>query len=176
MSGTAKSKIFGVLDNIKKTFPALKEVLEASWKEGGLDETMDLTFEAPSKVATLPTFDKSKSRKLTPMLKARFEYASTIKYGQDIWLDPNQMALSMADDELNIYHTSLRDHWENSAPMRFKDKDLTLFGITDGCPEDRVYLVWKNEGKEPELWSYMGMEVLEFKNLEKFFEWHAGMK
>ena len=170
MSGTAKSKIFGVLDNIKKTFPALKEVLEASWKEGGLDETIDLTFEAPSEVATLPTFDKSKSRKLTPMLKARFEYASTIKFGQDTWLDPNQMALSMADDELNIYHTSLREHWEKSAPMRFKDKCLTLFGITDGLPENRVYLVWKTEGEEPEVWEYFGFDENKYKNLEKFFE------
>ena len=169
MDRTGK-KIFDLLDKMKETFPLVKEKTEKLMKEIGLDETIDLTFEAPSKVATLPTFDKSKSRKLTPMLKARFEYASTIKSGQDIWLDPNQMALSMADDELNLYHTSLREHWENSAPMRFKDKDLTLFGITDGCPEYRVYLVWKNEGKEPELWSYMGMEVLEFKNLEKFFE------
>ena len=169
MDRTGK-KIFDLLDKMKETFPSVKEKTEKLMKEMGLDETIDLTFEAPSKVATLPTFDKSKSRKLTPMLKARFEYASIIKSGQDIWLDPNQMALSMADDELNLYHTSLREHWENSAPMRFKDKDLTLFGITDGCPEDRVYLVWKNEGKEPEVWGYFGFDENKYKNLEKFFE------
>ena len=169
MDRTGK-KIIDLLDKMKETFPLVKEKTEKLMKEMGLDETMDLTFEAPSKVATLPTFDKSKSRKLTPMLKARFEYASTIKYGQDIWLDPNQIALSMADDELNIYHTSLRDHWENSAPMRFKDKDLTLFGITDGCPEYRVYLVWKTEGEEPEVWEYFGFDENKYKNLEKFFE------
>ena len=86
------------------------------------------------------------------------------------------MVFFMSDDELNIYHNSLRDHWEDSAPMLYPDKCLTLFGITEGVPEHRVYLVWKNEGKEPELWSYMGMEVLEFKNLEKFLKWNAGME
>ena len=172
----SEKKIFDLLDKMKESFPSVKEKTEKLMKEMGLDETIDLSFEAPSKVATLPTFDKSKSHKLTPMLKARFEYASTIKSGGEIWLNPKQMVFFMSDDELNIYHNSLRDHWEDSAPMLYPDKCLTLFGITEGVPEHRVYLVWKNEGKEPELWSYMGMEVLEFKNLEKFLKWNAGME
>ena len=77
----SEKKIFDLLDKMKESFPSVKEKTEKLMKEMGLDETIDLSFEAPSKVATLPTFDKSKSHKLTPMLKARFEYASTIKSG-----------------------------------------------------------------------------------------------
>ena len=52
-------KIFDLLDKMKETFPSVKEKTEKLMKEMGLDETMDLTFEAPSKVATLPPFIKT---------------------------------------------------------------------------------------------------------------------
>lgn len=84
------------------------------------------------------------------MLKARFDYASIIKRGRDIWLSPAEMERWMKKREVKSFHRALREHWEQSAPMMFPNDRLTLLGVTDGVPDNLTYLVWRDD--EPEVW------------------------
>ncbi len=43
--------------------------------------------------------------------------------------------------------------------------DLTLFAVTQDVPDSLVYLVWQGTQEEPEIWTYLGMNTHQFKNL-----------
>ncbi len=108
---------------------------------------------------------------LTPMLKARFEYAGSWDIAQSVWLSANEMTSHMKLKRIKDYHRSLRENWDGSAPMMLSDDRLTLFGITKGVPDNLIYLAWTKNDKEPEVWTYAGMESHHFKNLKQFFKW-----
>jgi hypothetical protein len=55
--------------------------------------------------------------------------------------------------------------------MLFPDDRLTLLEVTEDVPDSLTYLVWRREGREPEVWSYLGMQSHEFANLEEYFKW-----
>jgi hypothetical protein len=105
------------------------------------------------------------------MLKARFDYAGSIDHGGDCWLNPAEMERWMRKRMVRSYHKSLREHWENSAPMLFADHDLTLFAVTQDVPDNLVYLVWQGAEEEPEVWSYLGMNAHKFNNLASYLTW-----
>ena len=55
--------------------------------------------------------------------------------------------------------------------MLFSDDRLSLFSTTLGNPEDLIYLVWKSDQDEPELWETCGMDSHSFGNFEEFLRW-----
>ena len=69
------------------------------------------------------------------------------------------------------YHKALRENFEGSAPNLFSDRNLALFGVTEGVPDNLTYLVWCDEGKEPEIWSYVGLYSYKFDDLEGYLKW-----
>jgi hypothetical protein len=164
-------RIIALLDAIKADFPRRKKAAEELLKGMGLIKTLELKIESPVGVAAVPTFDPEVTRDLTPMLQARFEYAGSWKSGQDVWLSACQMASLMQSKAIRPYHRSLREDWDGSAPMVFSDERLTLFGITEGVPENLVYLAWATGGEEPEVWTYAGFDTHKFKDLEHYFNW-----
>ncbi|MHB1425945.1 MAG: hypothetical protein ACYC3I_22505 [Gemmataceae bacterium] len=171
MATKTKQRIFALLDAIKADFPRRKMAAEALMAKMGLDESLFIDIAAPVSVANVPTFDTKQSMALTPMLKARFEYASSWEMAQEVWLSANEMASEMKKKRVKDYHRALRENWEGSAPMLFSDNRLTLFGITKGVPEDLIYLAWTEISKEPEVWVYEGLESHKFKNLEQYLMW-----
>jgi hypothetical protein len=106
------------------------------------------------------------------MLQARFEYAGRMQHGLDIWLNLRQMGIWVRKREVGDHHRARRRHWIDSPPNLHPDSRLSLFGITDGVPQNAVYLVWGDEGDEPRVWSCSGMDVDEFDTLEQFLRWH----
>jgi hypothetical protein len=165
------TRIRKLLDAIRADFPRRKAAVEALLKQRyDMDGTIDLTVSPPKTFRSLPTFDPTRRRRPSPMLKARFAYASTIHNGQDIWLGPAEMERWMKKREVRGYHKALRKNWENCAPMRFPDHDLTLFIVTEGVPDNLTYLVWSG-GEEPEICSYVGMEGYNFKDLAALLTW-----
>lgn len=171
MTTSARQRIFALLDSIKADFPRRKKAAEDLMRQHGIGKALDINVGEANKVTTIPTFDPNVSRQLTPMLKARFEYAGSWRMGQEIWLSASQMASAMRKKKIQRYHLALRENWEDSAPMTYSDDRLSLFEVTEGVPEDLTYLVWKTDSGEPEVWVYEGFDSHRFKNLEDFFKW-----
>lgn len=136
-----------------------------------LKEVLELVVAEPDQVLVVPTFDAKLSRELTPMLKARFDYAATFRRGREVWLSASEMASCVKQKTVQGYHHALRENWDDSAPMLFSDERLALFGITEGVPENLVYLAWVNEGDEPEVWAYADFQTQKFANLVQYLTW-----
>jgi hypothetical protein len=56
----------------------------------------------------------------------------------------------------------------------YPDDQLTLFAVVDNVPDSLTYLVWANEGEEPQVWRYDGLESYRFKDLAEFLTWFGG--
>jgi hypothetical protein len=138
------------------------------------DPELDYTFriDPPVPATTLPTFDKRKRRPMTPMLRERFNFASSITVGGKIWLGSEEMVRMMGERRIREYHLALREHGEGTAPNLYPDDALSLFSVSPEFVEDRVYLVWKERAPEPEFWLYSGIDSLKFKSLKGFLKWH----
>jgi hypothetical protein len=115
----------------------------------------------PVPAKSLPTFHPKKRRPLTPMLRKRFGFVSSLTLGSKTWLGPSEMAGAMADPKSREMHSTLREHWEGSAPNRNPDDRLSLFAVDAELVESRVYLVWGPPEAEPKLWLCSGMESVE---------------
>jgi len=138
------------------------------------DPELEYTFriDPPIPATTLPTFDRKKRRPLSPMLRERFAFASSLALGFETWLGPAEMADAMAEAKSREIHATMREHWEGSAPNLCPDDRLSLFAIDSELVESRVYLVWGENAAEPKLWKCSGMDSHEFKSLEAFLRWH----
>jgi hypothetical protein len=166
-----EKRIRKLLDALKEDFPRRKAAIEQVMKEHGLNESIEFKFMPAEDVQTIPTFARKKSYPTTPLLRARFEYASTMKYATDTWLSVRQMQRWMRKKEIRSYHKSLRENWEASAPMCFRDDQLTLIEVTEGVPDNLTYLVWCHGEAEPEIWSYRGFDSNRFTDLEDYLIW-----
>lgn len=158
-----------LLERLQAEFPKKRQAFESIMRQAGIDQTITQVIAPTVAAIQLPTFDNSIFRRPSPMLRARFEFAGTWKEGTDTWLAPDEMVDLMQRKSVRAIHKSIRAKWEGSAPMRFADSQLTLFGVTDGVPENLTYLVWVDD-VEPEVWSYVGMNVHRYKTLEEFLK------
>ena len=105
-----------------------------------LEYTLRVAPPVPAK--SLPTFHPKKRRPLSPMLRERFGFVSSLALGSKTWLGPAEMAGAMADPKSREMHSTLREHWEGSAPNLYPDERLSLFVVHAELVESRVYLVW----------------------------------
>jgi hypothetical protein len=172
MSATAAAtRIRTLLDALKTDFPRLKEEVEKQLKGYGIEESVSLEIEPAEPVQTIPTFRPGRDRQVSPMLKARYDYAGAWNWAGDLWLAASEMPRRMRSRSVKSYHRALRENWEDSAPMLFRDERLSLFGVSDGVPDNLTYLVWGESEAEPELWRYAGLESHRFKDLSEFLTW-----
>jgi hypothetical protein len=126
----------------------------------------------PRRLSRVPTFEVGVFRELTPMLAARFGYAGRVQHGLDIWLSLRQMSTWVRRQGIRSNHRARRTYWIGSPPNVHPDSRLSLFGVTDGVPQNTVYLVWGDEGAEPRVWASSGMSADEFDTLEDYLRWH----
>ena len=171
----AKGNVQLLLTGIVEGWPRHRRHLERSLRDAGIsveDEgSSDLTLNPAVPVKQLATFKRGVSRPLSPMLRERFKFASSIDRAGQVWLGAKEVATATKSLGIRRHHKSRREQWEGSAPMRFEDSDLSLFGVSPESPEDVVYLVWRPGVTEPELWNYHGMSERKFKNLESYLRW-----
>ncbi len=165
MTSHVNDDVVRVMQSIRDDFPRRKREAEALLRTLGLSEELEMRIQPPGVATSLPTFDSNVRRELTPMLRARFGYAGKWDTAHRIWLGVDDIGEAMQSGEVLLYHDALRDNWADSAPMRFPDDKLTLFGITDGVPENLIYLVWTNENAEPNVWVYEGMTEQKFESV-----------
>lgn len=160
------------LDAIRSDFPRFISAVNARAPELAQDGRLKLHVSPPQPVSKLPTFDKSAEISPSAMLRERFEYAGEIQRAGEVWLAPEQMKKQLGTQELRIFHQSLREHWDASAPMQYDDSILGLFAVSLGADMGLTYLVWCNGNySEPQLWLYTGMEEKRFANLVEFLDW-----
>jgi hypothetical protein len=172
MTAPVDERIRHLFDAIRDNFPRFKRAVLRQIPDPEIAEEMKLVLSPPRKLNRVPTFQAGVSRKLTPMLQARFEYAGRIQHGLDTWLSLRQMGIWVRKTEVGDHHRARRSHWIDSPPNLHPDSRLSLFGITDGVPQNAVYLVWGDEGDEPRVWACSGMDADEFDTLEGFLRWH----
>jgi len=174
--GRAAARVCRMLDQLVIDFPRRKRAAEAAFSTAGLPGTLELQIAAAERLDEIPTFARGAVRPPTAMLAARFAYAGLIRVGPDLWLSPGQMLKYSRSRAVRDTHRSFRAHRERSAPMQFPGDRLALFGVTDGVPENLVYLVWRRDAGEPEVWSYAGWEEYIFRDLAAFLTWHLERK
>jgi hypothetical protein len=173
MTASINKRIRQLFDAIRDDFPRFKRAVMRSSGDSEIAEMMKLAFSPPPRrLSRVPTFQAGVSRKLTPMLKARFEYAGRIQHGLNISLSLRQMGVWLRKREIRENHRSRRTYWIGSPPNLYPDSRLSLFGITDGVPQNVVYLVWGDEADEPRVWSCSLMDADEFDNLEEYLRSH----
>lgn len=168
---SARTKVIELLDNIQASFPEKKTRIEALMRQHGLTGTVKLAIRPPELTESIATFSAEVTRQLSPMLKDRFDYMGCCVCAGERWLAASEVSEWVQKKSVVRYHLTLREHWENSAPMLFPDSRLSLFSVYKGVPDNLVYLVWAEEQAEPELWSYSGMNSNRFANLCEYLEW-----
>lgn len=124
-------------------------------------------------VEAISTFSSERQRLLSPMLSARMEFAGTISDGSEKWLDAKEVSRQVLSKKAQKTLANLRNNWENSAPAKFHDDQISIFGISRDNFSDITLLVWEDEspGAEPKLYRYFGQSEAIFENLDAFLEW-----
>jgi hypothetical protein len=172
-TASVNERIRWLLDAIRNNFPRFKHAVLRASRDPEIAEEMKLELSpSPRRLTRVPTFEVGVFRKLTPMLQARFEYAGRIQHGLDVWLSLRQISTWVRKREVREHHRARRTHWIDSPPNVYPDSRLSLFGVTDGVPQNAVYLIWGNGREEPRVWSCSGMDADEFDTLEEYLRWH----
>jgi hypothetical protein len=173
-TASAGERIRRLFNTIRDDFPRFKRAVLQASRDPEIAEEMNLVLSPPPRrLSRVPTFEVGAFRKLTPMLEARFKYAGRVQHGLDISLSLRQMSTWVRKREVREHHQARRTYWIDSPPNLYPDSQLTLYGVTDGVPQNAVYLVWGNEGDEPRVWSCYGMSAEEFDTLEEYLRWHV---
>jgi hypothetical protein len=167
---SSASKIRELLDALIADFPRRKKLIEAEMKKYGIERSVELVIEPPEAVTEIPTF-AARDRRVSPMLKARFDHSGGWNYAGEEWLAASAMRRRIRTEDVQSYHAALRENWEGSAPRLFPDGQLSLYGVTEGVPDNLTYLVWTKEEGEPEVWRYAGLDSHQFKDMAAFLSW-----
>lgn len=171
MADSVRNRIHSLLDALKADHPRRQKDALKAMRDMGIEGTYDLEISPPARGDSVPTFDKKVVRPLSPMLKARFDYAGSWLQGLERWLSLDEAASLVRRREVRSTHRALRENYEGSAPMLFPDNCLGLFSATDGVPEDLTYLVWATDRTEPEVWEYSDYSFHRSKDLEQYLIW-----
>jgi hypothetical protein len=106
----------------------------------------------------IPSLARGVYKRITPMIKARFEYASNWKNadaGLD-WLSVQEMEQAATDAKLIEMVNSRIDSWDGTPLKGVSFSQLSLFGVNRE-QEEEVYLLWPiMAGQEPAIISYTG--------------------
>lgn len=114
-------------------------------KEDGRDEIMMLDYSL---------------RKLSPMLKSRFEYASNWRNAnldQD-WLSLKEISEIYNNDIAKEWLILRRENWPETPPESISASHCSLFSLNPYEPEE-AYLVWTEGIIEPQVWRYFGADI-----------------
>lgn len=126
----------------------------------------------------IPTLKKGIYRKLSPMMKERFEfYGRWVHASHGSWLDVNDMELLWSESIDEEKHElicrikwqilSLRDAWLDHAYSLFRDDRISVFAGSDNGNEC-IVLLWLELEDEPELWVYDSNGEARYKDLNDY--------
>ena len=120
----------------------------------------------------IPTLKKGIFRSASPQLIERFKLLGKWEFAtHGDWLGIDDM-LNLWEDNLTPYTESINaaiDHWVNDAASLFKKSRVSIFAASEDTNE-RVYLIWFDCIKEPEVWSYDSNGESRFKDLASYLQ------
>ncbi len=121
-------------------------------------------------VTEVPTLDQQVVKKVTPMLKARFEFCGHWKnpFTGVSWYNIVEMRSAVRDRKVRKTVNELRDYWDDSAPARFENSQLSVIFSTIG---ESIFLAWEKEGKEPRVYWYRDQSEEQFKDLNDYLKY-----
>jgi hypothetical protein len=134
----------------------------------------DLTPPEPrqNQIATLePGFN----RVLSPMLKARFDYAASWENARlnQNWLSLSEISKVHENPEI-LESIALRlENWGFVPPATNSKTECAIFAHNP-FETDETYLIWNGSADEPEVWEFFGGDYSVFSNLERYLEYIVG--
>jgi hypothetical protein len=126
--------------------------------------------ELPSKV---PTLQPEHYRKITPFLKARFEYAGAWKEADagHEWLGLKQMETVLREASVLEQIRARSEIWSDSPLVQMPPSRISLFGLYRDQAEE-IYLIWPAvDGDEPEILSYGGNYESRFSDFAQYLKY-----
>ncbi len=118
----------------------------------------------------VPTLERGVFKSLTPMLRARFEYAGSWINATPghTWLSTSEMEQIWDNTEL-LEQIGLRQaDWANSPPASAPGNQVSVFSLNSQQCEE-VYLLWDEAlSCEPSVVSYISNYEEQFRNLADF--------
>ena len=120
----------------------------------------------------VPTLQRGHYRKITPYLRARFEYASSWKEAEagHEWLGLKQMETALRDPDVLEQIRVRPAIWTESPLVQMPPSRISLFGL---YPEqyEEIYLIWPlddDDYGEPEILSYAGNFESSFSDFAQY--------
>lgn len=129
-----------------------------------------LTTPSPHPVSSVPTLVKGVYQSITPMIKARFEYASTWTEadGGIAWLSIQEMEEAAMDNETLRMVNDRIEIWNETPLKGVPFSRISLFGLYRVQGEE-MYLLWpETSGQEPAIISYSGNYETEFSDFDSY--------
>ncbi len=118
------------------------------------------------------TLQPNHYKPLSPMLKARFEYAGSWKEADagHEWLDLTQIEECLRDQRVLKQIRERMQVWNESPIAKLPLSRISLFGIY-GDQSEEIYLIWpEKNGTEPKVLSYAGNFEAEFTNFGHYLK------
>jgi hypothetical protein len=128
----------------------------------------------PEPLYGIPTLEIGNYKRVTPMLKARFEYAGSweMALGSQSLLSICEMERLWHDKELISIVKARAEYWRHSPVALYAWDKISVVAL--GTDEE-TYLIWPDtEGQEPMVYSYLGQIGQPFQNLKELFEVYLG--
>ncbi len=125
--------------------------------------------------AQILTLDEKSSISLSPMLRARFEFAGRWENANlcQTWLSLENIAEWFADTNLVEAMRLRRENWDHVPPANVASDKCAIYGF-DMEEVEETYLVWRDTRQEPEVWRFVGADYKCFRDLERFLEYLVG--
>ncbi|CAI3927056.1 unnamed protein product [Commensalibacter communis] len=151
----------------------IQEYLSYGFTEAEAKQDAKIKRTAGSIVREVPTFDLSISKKVSPQLHEHFLYTGKRKEIGETWLDVEGMLKLIHKPKFKKWVKSMRENWEDSAPMIYSDKQLSVISVASEKDGDFTLAVWNNP-IEPEIWRYHGQSEQKFKEFSDWIKWLNG--
>lgn len=160
-----------LLEELRASWGRRSEAVRTLLTQGGLTSAeidAHLTFRVTRAVPVveLPTVAGT-ARPLSPMLRARYAWASTIRDLCDHFLSAAAVGTTHAKPAFRRVFASQADNWADSVPATVAPERITLISVRSLPDGDVVYAVW-GDRDEPAIVQYSGQSEAWFDTFDEY--------
>lgn len=131
----------------------------------------------PDQGEQICTLEEGVFRSLSPMLRTRFEFASSwhnAVLSQD-WLSLAEICTVRENPIFNEWFALRLENWDFIPPSTVPLRNCAIFAINPYEPSE-TYLVWEDDQEEPAIWQFFSADYNYFKSFENYLEWNLGLR
>lgn len=126
----------------------------------------------PASNLEVPTLEPGFYKRMTPLLKSRFEYAGAWKEADagHEWLSLKGMEAAIRNPKVLEQIKMRIETWTDSPLARLPASRISLFGLY-GDQSEEIYLIWPlADGDEPQILSYSGNFEAKFSDFAQYLK------